>query len=337
MTTIIGESVFLPWHQELRVQLQEAIDGDRLPHALLLRGARGLGKGLFAEVVARGLLCQTNELKACGVCRSCVLLASGNHPDYFHIRPEEDKKQIRVEQIRDLIGRLILTSQMQGYKVAVIKPADAMNTNAQNSLLKTLEEPPAKTVLLLVSSDAAALAPTVLSRCQSLRFANPDTNVALAWLDGQGDADWPQLLQLAWGAPLLAVELDRQGAAEIGQTLADDLKALLEGRCDPVSTAESWAGDQLDLRMRWLQQQVYGVIQWQILGLAPELVHKTLQRSLQNSISALSLTESFRYLDRLQYAIGLADRAVNQALAILPILSVWADGPRFEQIVADQL
>ncbi|MDH3589886.1 MAG: hypothetical protein OEQ74_10820, partial [Gammaproteobacteria bacterium] len=247
------------------------------------------------------------------------------------------KKQIRVEQIRKLIEHLTLTSQMQGYKVATIDPADAMNANAQNSLLKTLEEPPAQTVLILVSSHAAALAPTILSRCQSVRFTSPQPGQALAWLQEQGDADWEQLLQLAWGAPLAALELGRADAAEMGQKLAEQLDELMAGRVDAVSVAENWATDHLSLRLRWLQQQVYGMIQWQILGQAPELVHKTLQRSLQNRISALSLTESYRYLDRLQRVIGLTDRAINQTLTLMPLLAAWADGPRFEQTITDTL
>ncbi|NNF67058.1 MAG: DNA polymerase III subunit delta', partial [Gammaproteobacteria bacterium] len=287
----------LPWHGPQLQQLQESFAADRLPHALLLRGAGGLGKRSFASNIAHRLLCQSKDLEACGSCRSCLLLASGNHPDFFRIGLEDDKKQIRVEQIRGLIGKLALTSQLQGFKVAIISPAEAMNVNAQNSLLKTLEEPPSRTVIMLVSDNPATLAPTVLSRCQSLRFNCPEYEVALQWLQQQGEDDWPGLLQLAWGAPLRAAWFAQQGAAGMSDQLAKELQNLLEGRADPVSTAEGWAGDQPAIRMGWLQQQVYGVIQWRILGQAPELVHKTLQRSLQNSIAGLSLTESFRYLD----------------------------------------
>lgn len=328
---------FLPWHQDNWAQLRDAIANDRLAHGLLLRGSAGLGKGHFATVAASCLLCKGPGATACGECRDCLLLASGNHPDFIRIAPAEDKKLIVVDQIRDLIDRLTLTSQMQGYRVIIINPADVMNISAQNSLLKTLEEPRAKTVLFLVSSQPAGLAATVLSRCQSLRFASPPTAMALDWLSGQGEADWPQLLQMAWGAPLRALALAGEGVADKGQVLADELRALVEGRSDPISLAEVWAGDAPVFRMRWLQQQTYGLIQWQVLGQAPELVHKTLQRSLQNRIAALSLTESYGYLDRLQFAIGLMDRQVNQALMLMPLLSAWDDGPRFGQISTDTL
>ncbi|MBT8135478.1 MAG: DNA polymerase III subunit delta' [Gammaproteobacteria bacterium] len=319
----------LPWHEPAWQQLVEAAAADRLAHGLLLRGQGGVGKGLFARTVAAGLLCDTPGLAlACGNCRPCQLLASGNHPDFVEIAPEEDKKQVRVEQIRDLISRLALTSTLGGYKVAIINPADAMNPSAQNSLLKTLEEPSARTVLILSSSQPAALAATIISRCQTVRFASPPTAAALEWLQQQGDADWPGLLQLAWGAPLAALELAAHDAAGMGATLAGQLDELMAGKADAVSIAENWAADHPQVRLRWLQQQVYGLIQWQLTGQAPELVHKTLQRSLQKLIPDLSLTESYRYLDQLQRVIGLADRAINQALTILPLLAAWSDGPQ---------
>ncbi|NNF59478.1 MAG: glycosyltransferase [Rhodothermaceae bacterium] len=130
---------------------------------------------------------------------------------------------------------------MRGYKVVIVNPADAMNVNAQNSLLKTLEEPSEKTVLLLVSSQPAILTPTILSRCQDLRFSSPPRDVALDWLGGQGEADWPQLLQWAWGAPLTAVALARSGAAEKGQ-------GLFAGTNFAVNV----------LLARWLTPEAYG-------------------------------------------------------------------------------
>lgn len=310
----------------------------RLAHGLLLRGPAGLGKRLFAEALGASLLCERDGDFACGACRGCVLRASGNHPDLFVVVPDEDKAQIRVEQIRELIGKLSLSSQMRGYKVVIIEPAEALNVNAQNSLLKTLEEPPAATQLLLVSSRPSLLAPTVLSRCQMLSFSPPEPASAAAWLAAADpDIDWRVPLRLAGGAPLRARELAAGGAGDFDERLSRDLLALLAGRADPVSVAEEWAADQSLLRLRWLQRLVYALVQWSVTGAEPELVHSSLTKSLQKPIAATSVKHLFRYLDAVERVIGLADRTINQVLTIVPLLSVWAGAPRFDRVLTETL
>ena len=326
----------LPWHTGQWAQLGGAIEEGRLAHGLLLRGPAGLGKRQFAEAVARRLLCNRPEDAPCGRCKGCALVDSGNHPDYFIVGPEEDSRQVRVEQLRGLIGKLGLSSHMQGFKVVIIDPADAMNVNAQNSLLKTLEEPADKTLLMLLSSRPNALAPTVLSRCQVLNFHCPDRDTALQWLASHGAGDWGAALNLAGGAPLAALALGEQGAAGLDSDLAGDLTALMAGQSDPVSIAESWADDDLLLRLRWLQRQVYALTRWR-LGATSELVHKILLKSLQKQVPNTSVKSIYRYLDALERVIGLGDRTVNMTLTILPLLTVWAGGPHFERITDEAL
>ncbi len=326
----------LPWHSAQWEQLDQALRDGRLAHGLLLRGPAGLGKRRFADAIARRLLCEHMADPPCGQCKGCGLTASQNHPDFFVLTPDEDSRQIRIEQLRTLIGKLGLSSHMQGFKVVIIDPADAMNVNAQNSLLKTLEEPAEKTILMLVSSRPAALAATVLSRCQALEFRCPDREVALQWLATQGEGDWSAALNLAGGAPLAALELGGEGAAGLDAELAGDLAALMAGRSDPVSVAESWAREDLLLRLRWLQRQVYALTQWR-LGAAPELVHRILLKSLQNEVPNTSVKSIYRYLDSLERVIGLSDRTVNMTLTILPLLTAWVDGPRFERITDEAL
>ncbi len=325
----------LPWQTEQWTRVGQAVDDARLAHALLLRGPAGLGKRHFAEAFAKRLLCDRRSDPPCGQCKGCGLTNSENHPDFFVLQPEEDSRQIRVEQLRALIGKLGLSSHMQGFRIVIIDPADAMNVNAQNSLLKTLEEPGDQTLLMLVSSHPNALAPTVISRCQTLEFHCPDRDLALRWLAARGAGereDWTAALALAGGAPMAALTLSEQGAAALDVGLAGDLAALIAGRSDPVSVAESWAGDDLALRLRWLQRQVYALTRWS-LGGQPELVHKILLKSLQNAVPNTSVKSIYRYLDVLERVIALSDRTVNMTLTILPLLNVWADGPRFERII----
>ena len=142
-----------PW-QVAQWQLYEhAIANNRLAHALLLSGPAGMGKNRFANFLAASLLCNAPDehLYPCNQCKSCTLYNAGNHPDINYIQPEDEGKQIRVELIRELIEFINLKSQYERYKIAIIDPAEAMNRSAANTLLKTLEEPPALSMLILVS------------------------------------------------------------------------------------------------------------------------------------------------------------------------------------------
>ena len=140
----------LPWLQAPWQTLMEAIDQDRVAHALLIRGVPGTGKTQLARDYARRLLCQTPESqKACGRCTSCRLFDAGTHPDFSMLAPEETGKAIKVDAVRQMTLEIALTPQYAGYRVVIIDQADALNGNAANALLKSLEEPPNGTVIVL--------------------------------------------------------------------------------------------------------------------------------------------------------------------------------------------
>src|SRR5690606_14968084 len=170
----------LPWHAEAWTRLQAQIRRQALPHALLISGLPGLGKRRLAEQLAAALLCEAgrNELQACGRCRACRPLVQGAHPDLFVVTPEEEGRQVRVDQVRGLIDQLALKSQYGGYRVGLIDPADRMNAAAANALLKTLEEPPPGVVLLLVAARPSLLPATIRSRCQQLTLSPPPAEQA---------------------------------------------------------------------------------------------------------------------------------------------------------------
>jgi len=160
-----------PWHQDAWERLRQRRDRDAMPHALLLAGPAGLGKRAFLERLQRGLLCgQPINGDACGQCRACNLLEAGTHPDRIDVRFELNtsgklRKEIIVNQIRDLSARLAMASQLGGWQVASIDPADSMNAAAANALLKTLEEPTPASVLVLVADAPWRLTATIRSRC----------------------------------------------------------------------------------------------------------------------------------------------------------------------------
>ena len=231
----------LPW---LAVPLAAALSTHR-GHALLVHAAPGTGAMAFAFTLAQAWLCEAEDASTgrplgrcspCGRCGSCKLFQSHLHPDLTVLMPEtlrreqdwplpDDKtdgddskrkpsRQIRIDEVRLLIERTTRTSARGRGKVALLHPADALNLQSANALLKTLEEPPAGTRLLLTTSDPAGLLPTVRSRCQHLRLPDPPVDVALPWLATQGlksATDAQVLLAACSGRPLDALTLLQAG------------------------------------------------------------------------------------------------------------------------------
>ncbi len=165
-------------HQKISQFLQKSLDKNKLAHAYLFSGQEHLGKDLLSKNFIASILCadyhKTNKLEAkaipCGQCAFCTQLEKGIHPDVYFLNREEDNKNILVEQVREMTKFLNLTSFLNSYKIAVIEHAEEMSESAQNALLKTLEEPAPKTILILITTDYNLLLPTIVSRCQLLRF-----------------------------------------------------------------------------------------------------------------------------------------------------------------------
>lgn len=250
----------LPWHAEHWTRLQARRQRDALPHALLLCGATGLGKREFARRFVTGLLCiEPIDGDACGHCRSCLLLAAGTHPDViplsFGLRKDGvQRSEIVVDQIRELSARLAMSSQFGGWQVAIIDPADAMNPAAANALLKTLEEPSAQTMLVLLADAPWRLPQTIRSRCQRIEFHVPPSADALAWLQAEGVRDAAAALAAAGGNPGLAADWSREGALERRLEVRKDLAALAAGRGQPTEVVKRWLDNEPAQRL-WFAAQ----------------------------------------------------------------------------------
>ncbi|NII10325.1 DNA polymerase III subunit delta' [Oleiagrimonas sp. C23AA] len=249
------------WHHDAWQRLQTRRERGVLPHALALTGPQGLGKRAFVKRFVNSLLCQQRQPdgEACGQCRSCLLLAAGTHPDFIStgLETRDDGKlrsEILIRQIRALSERLSKASQFGGWQIAVIDPADAMNTASANALLKTLEEPTSASLLLLVADAPWRLPATIRSRCQRIEFRLPSSEQAAEWLRAEGVGNPEQALAAAGGNPGLAQNWASSGATEQRSQVRADLAALAEGRADAFAVASQWAGDEPSQRL-WFAAQ----------------------------------------------------------------------------------
>lgn len=236
----------LPWQETMWQRTQDSLCAGKLGHALLLCGTAGVGKRRFARRLAASLLCEARPAdgQACGACRGCIQFAAGTHPNLtwlsreFNDKTDKEKRDISLEQLREMMESLALSSHYGLARVIVIDPADAMNIGGVNAVLKTVEEPPAGCYLLLITERVMALAPTLRSRCQRLQFGLPDAAVAQAWLAQQpGQFDAAAALAEAQGAPLAALEDQQSGLATQRRAWFDTLLALAQRRTDPLSAA----------------------------------------------------------------------------------------------------
>ena len=244
-----------PWQTSQWRRLSLAVDQDRLAHAVLLNGTEGSGIVQFALEFAQFLLCEAvTRTRACGECRSCLLFNAGNHPDIRLLSPEDNSTQIKVDAVRKLISYLQLSSQYDRYKIAIIEPAEGMNRHSANSLLKTLEEPSAATILILISYQPAGLPVTIRSRCHKISFNQVDRQLASDWLKEQvGDPEKSALLlELAEGAPLKALALNETDTVRERQEILADLHEARMANTDPVKIAEKWQKHDVAAVLGWL-------------------------------------------------------------------------------------
>jgi DNA polymerase-3 subunit delta' len=269
-----------PWHVEEWSRLAARREQGRLPHALLLCGPEGLGKRAFAGAFAAALLCQNlrADATACGACRACRLVQAGSHPDLVRVglglRDDgKPRTEIVVEQIRALGQRLALTAQFGGHQIALIDPADAMNINTSNALLKTLEEPTPATLIGLVADQPARLPATIRSRCQRIDFRIPSLGQAQSWLKQHGvDAkSAAAALDASGGNPGLALTWANAGGLALRDEVSEDLRGLCAGRASAVEVANRWSKSEAEPRLWFAAMLLHAQAQAQAGGAAGPL------------------------------------------------------------------
>lgn len=266
------------WH---KVQFDKLlIRKAQLPHALLLRGVQGIGKLAFAEALAQSLLCEKPQPdgSACGHCTACAWMGQGSHPDFRRLEPESlaepkeaeqggEKKekassQIPIEQVRAIADFITISSHRGGVKVVLIHPAESLNANAANALLKNLEEPPPRTYFLLVAHRWHQLLPTIKSRCQQIALPPPSAESAREWLEKQGSPDPDLALAQAGGAPLLALTY---GEEYWPQRMAF-LKSISGRGLDALAVAEQLRDHAPAQVVSWLQKWSFDLVSHKTTG-----------------------------------------------------------------------
>lgn len=325
-----------PWHKAQWQYLHERKRLDQLPHAVLVAGPVGVGKLTFAKQFAQSILCvaPATDHAACGRCRACLQFVAGTHPDFAVITPEEDSKIIKVDQIRQLIEIISLASHHGGHRVTLVFPAEAMNTAAANSLLKTLEEPPAQNVILLVSHQPAVLPATIRSRCQRLNMTLPDLQQAVTWLQQQaislGEKP-PELLttalKLAYGAPLLALEWLNSGRTPLYTQAFEEFIRIAENTASPLSVAQAWLKADQRMPIQWLYCWLGDLIR---LKSYPEasLTNQDKQLALHKLAQQVDLHDLFALLASVTEALRGQATALNEQLIYESILMRWATMPQ---------
>ncbi len=310
-----------------RAPLQRALDAlanDRLAHALLICGPLHIGKRAVADALAQTMLCREHvDGLACGHCRSCALFMAGTHPDWNYISFEENektkvlRKEIVVEQIRNLSSWFALTPQRGGAQVALIEPAYAMNVNASNALLKTLEEPMRDRYLLLLCESPMLLSATIRSRCQRIELQPPSTPEGLAWLRarGHGESVAQSALTAARGHPGLAAHWIEEELLALRESVRTDLSAVATGRARPLDIASRWLLDgRADQRLAFAAD------------LAVDLHAEALGATTTNAMRS-SATPDFprlsAWFDAVNRTRSLLRTPIRQDLALAGLLRDW--------------
>ncbi|OIQ24747.1 DNA polymerase III subunit delta' [uncultured Vibrio sp.] len=241
-----------PWLESTWQHWQRNLASDSFTNSVLLNTHDGLGAESLVEAFSQALMCSNDKSQACGFCHGCSLMQSSNHPDVHIIEPEKQGKSITVEQVRQCNKLAQESSQLSGFRLFVIQPAEAMNESAANALLKTLESPAELCVFLLVTQRKELLLPTIISRCQQWDISAPSSSEASEWVSQKVSQPVPTYIaELNDNAPLRLESFIKQDKLSTYSQIEQSMLSLAKGEESFMALAKVLS-DEPNERLQWL-------------------------------------------------------------------------------------
>jgi DNA polymerase-3 subunit delta' len=306
-------------HERIVEVFRRSVRSGKTSHSYIFEGIPGCGRRKTALALIQALFCTTVDDDACGICPSCRKIAGGNHGDIHFVQPLPDKRDISVEQLRELQRELSLRPYEAPRKACIMEPAERMSVNAANSLLKTLEEPPGNALIILLTENANMLLPTIRSRCQLIRFSSLSPENVRLLLEKNGvAADVANLLApLSEGSMQRAGELDNDALTVRREKLITQLATLDIGKISTIfDTAEEMAGNRdetlasLDLLLTFARDTVY------LNSGCSEIVNTAIRPSLEAFAARCTLERALQMLGDIMETRRAVQRNANNKLAL---------------------
>jgi len=281
-----------------------------------------VGKKIFARDFASYILCYAPQNHhACGNCRACHLQQAHSHPDFTRIEPEEGGQFIKIDQIREAMNVIHSTAVVSEYRVILIVPASAMNTQSANALLKTLEEPPPHTLFMLICDQSLRLPATITSRCQKIVFPIPDREMALTWLQSQVSHQDKETLSLALniaeGAPLQARDFLMNDTMTLRQDLYEGLVKMRARQMDPLLFSTQWEEKNIKILLHFLLIWLQDLLRFQLTQSQAHLTNSDYYTAIHTLAGKLARENLLQYYDTIQKSYAHISSAMNMNRSLL--------------------
>ncbi len=337
--------MILPWHQDRWQNLTARTRS--LHHGLLISANPGTGLREFVTELSHYLICEmaySNQRSPCLSCQNCKLFEAGSHPDFHVITSENESangriellsayseryldvkqrdrkakpgKVVSVNQIRQLIDRFTTHCHISATKIGLIIPADRMNINAANALLKLLEEPPENTILILAASEPARLPRTILSRCVNVKLSEPAVEQSVSWLSDYMPENQARIaIHLSGQSPIQAKQLYEFGELEARESYLKSLISTVANQSNPLDVAQQLAKMEFETTLLWMQQFIKDLTVWCTTQQKP---FWKIPEAL--SIRQVSENRLFALYDRITHYKKIARGSINEQLALEDLL-----------------
>jgi DNA polymerase-3 subunit delta' len=318
-------------HDRIIEVLRRSLRTGKTAHSYLFEGIPGCGRKKTALALTQALFCAAFQDDACGVCPSCRKTDGGNHPDIHLIAPLPDKRDISIDQLREMQHILSLRPYEAQRKVCIIDPAERMSIGAANSLLKTLEEPPGNALIILLTENVGMLLSTVRSRCQVIRFAplSPEHVLVLLERNGMTPEAAALVAPMSGGSLQKALELDNEALCARRETALTRVQSLNIHKIATVfDAAEELSGNRdatlelLDMLLSFFRDAVH-------LGAGnSEIVNRTVRPAIESIAARRSLPRNLELLEQIYETRRAVQRNANPKLALDHLFMTMADGNR---------